>query len=69
MLEGQAATYGGDDPEGYLRTLLETAPQGERARFIRADEIAAAVAFLASTEATPITGACIPIDWGTTAGY
>ena len=69
MLAGQAATYGDGDPEGYLRTLLDTAPQGERARFIRSDEIAAAVAFLASPEAAPITGVCLPVDWGTTAGY
>ena len=69
MLAGQAATYGGSDPEGYLRRLLDTAPQGERARFIRSDEIAAAVAFLASADAAPITGVCLPVDWGTTAGY
>ena len=69
MLQGQAATYGGDDPQGYLRALLDTVPQGDRARFIRADEIAAAVAFLASSEAEPITGVCLPVDWGVTAGY
>ena len=69
MLRGQAATYGGDDPDAYLRTLLDTVPQGDRARFIRADEIAAAVAFLASPEAKPITGICLPVDWGATAGY
>jgi len=69
MLRGQAATYGDDDPDAYLRTLLDTVPQGDRARFIRADEIAAAVAFLASSEAEPITGVCLPVDWGVTAGY
>ena len=69
MLQGQATTYGGDDPKAYLRTLLDTVPQGDRARFIRADEIAAAVAFLASSEAEPITGVCLPVDWGVTAGY
>jgi len=69
MLQGQAATYGGQDPQGYLRTLLDTVPQGDRARFIRTDEIAAAVAFLASPEAAPITGVCLPVDWGVTAGY
>jgi NAD(P)-dependent dehydrogenase (short-subunit alcohol dehydrogenase family) len=69
MLRGQAATYGGEDPDGYLRALLDTVPQGDRARFIRADEIASAVAFLASAEAEPITGVCLPVDWGVTAGY
>lgn len=69
MLQGQATAYGGEDPQRYLRTLLDTVPQGDRARFIRADEIAAAVAFLASSEAEPITGVCLPVDWGVTAGY
>lgn len=69
MLAGQASVYGGEDPQAYLRTLLQTVPQGDRARFIRADEIASAVAFLASAEAEPITGVCLPVDWGVTAGY
>jgi NAD(P)-dependent dehydrogenase (short-subunit alcohol dehydrogenase family) len=69
MLEGQARDYGGADREGYLRALLEKYPQGERARFIRPDEVAALVVYLASPEAAPITGACIAIDFGSTAGY
>ena len=69
MLAGQARDHGGGDPEGYLSALLATLPQRDRARFIRPDEIAALVVFLASSEATPITGACIPIEWGVTAGY
>ncbi len=69
MLEGQARDFGGDDPEGYLRALLDKYPQKERARFIRPSEVAALIAFLASAEAAPITGACIPIDFGSTAGY
>ena len=68
MLAGQARDYGGDDPAGYLAALLGRYPQRERARFIRPDEIAALVAFLCSPEAAPITGACIPIDFGSTAG-
>jgi hypothetical protein len=31
--------------------------------------VAALVAFLASSEAAPITAACIPIEFGLTAGY
>ncbi|MGZ4108193.1 MAG: SDR family NAD(P)-dependent oxidoreductase [Actinomycetota bacterium] len=69
MLEGQARDFGGDDPKGYLDALLAKYPQGERSRFIRPEEIAALVAYLASPEAAPITGACIPIDFGSTAGY
>ena len=42
MLAGQARDYGGGDEAGYLAALKATLPQGERARFIRADEIAAA---------------------------
>lgn len=68
MLRGQAAAA--PDPEAYLARLLATMPQGgERARFIRAEEVAALVRFLASPDAEPITGACIPLDWGVTAGY
>jgi NAD(P)-dependent dehydrogenase (short-subunit alcohol dehydrogenase family) len=68
MLEGQARDFGGGDPEGYLEALLETYPQGERSRFIRPEEVAALIAYLASAEAAPITGANVPIDFGSTAG-
>lgn len=69
MLAGQARDFGGGDEAGYLRALLDTLPQGEHARFIRADEIASVVAFLASAEAEPITGVAMPVEWGVTAGY
>jgi NAD(P)-dependent dehydrogenase (short-subunit alcohol dehydrogenase family) len=69
MLAGQARDFGGGDPDGYLAKLLANYPQKERARFIRPDEIAALIVYLASPEAAPITGACIPIDFGSTAGY
>ena len=69
MLAGQARDYGGGDEAGYLAALKATLPQGEHARFIRADEIASAVAFLASDQAAPITGVCLPVEWGVTAGY
>ena len=69
MLEGQARHFGGGDPEGYLRALLDKYPQKERARFIEPREIAALIAYLASPEAAPITGANIAIDFGSTAGY
>lgn len=68
MLRGQADAS--PDPDAYLARLRATLPQGEeQARFITADEVAALIAFLASPAATPITGACLPMDWGVTAGY
>jgi NAD(P)-dependent dehydrogenase (short-subunit alcohol dehydrogenase family) len=69
MLQYQADTYGGGDPEGYFDRLLTSYPQGEKARFITPDEVAELVFFLASPAAAPITGANISIDFGTSAGY
>jgi NAD(P)-dependent dehydrogenase (short-subunit alcohol dehydrogenase family) len=69
MLAGQARDYGGGDEQGYLDTLLAKYPAAQRARFDRPEEVAALVAFLASSEAAPITAACIPIEFGLTAGY
>ena len=69
MLAGQARDFGGGDEAGYLAGLKATLPQGDRARFIRPDEIATVVAFLASAEAAPVTGVCMPVEWGVTAGY
>ena len=68
MIAHQAATFGGGDPDGYLRGLLSAYPQ-KPPRFIRPDEVAELIAFLASERATPITGAAISIDFGLTAGY
>jgi NAD(P)-dependent dehydrogenase (short-subunit alcohol dehydrogenase family) len=68
MIEFQAATYGGGDPEGYKRKLLALYPQGARARFVTAEEVAAFILFLCSPEAAPITAACLPMDFGLTAG-
>jgi NAD(P)-dependent dehydrogenase (short-subunit alcohol dehydrogenase family) len=69
MLAGQARDFGAGDPDGYLAALLASYPQKDRARFIRPDEVAALIVYLASPEAAPITGACVPIDFGSTAGY
>jgi NAD(P)-dependent dehydrogenase (short-subunit alcohol dehydrogenase family) len=69
MLAGQARDFGGGDEQGYLDELLSKYPAGARARFVRPEEVAALVAFLAGPEAAPITAACIPIEFGTTAGY
>lgn len=68
MLAYQAERYGVGDPDGYLRALLANYPTGPRARFIRPDEVAELIWFLASPKAEPITGANVAIDFGATAG-
>jgi NAD(P)-dependent dehydrogenase (short-subunit alcohol dehydrogenase family) len=52
------------DPEGFLAMLIAGHPIG---RIGLAGEIASAVAFLASDEASFITGAILPVDGGYTA--
>jgi len=69
MLHYQADTYGHGDPDGYFKRLLASYAQGARARFIRPDEVAELVCYLAGEKAAPITGALLTIDFGTSAGY
>jgi len=69
MLEGQARDFGGGDEAGYFKKLLSNYAQGDNARFITPQEVAELIFYLASPLAAPITGACISIDFGTTAGY
>ncbi len=68
MLAGQAANFGGDDPDGYLQELLSAYPQGESARFVKPAEVAGLIWFLAQKEAEAITGANLSIDFGLSAG-
>lgn len=68
MLRFQAERYGGGDPEAYRRSLLARYPQGDRARFIRAGEVADLVYYLCSPAAAAITGADFAIDQGYSAG-
>lgn len=69
MIHGQARDYGNGDPEEYFKNLLSHYPQEGNARFIKSEEIAELIYYLASPLAAPITGAAISIDFGTTAGY
>jgi NAD(P)-dependent dehydrogenase (short-subunit alcohol dehydrogenase family) len=68
MLSFQAATFGGGDEAGYYQRLLDAYPQNEKARFIEPEEVSELIWFLAQPAATPITGACLSIDFGLTAG-
>ena len=68
MIRYQAETFGGGDPEGYVKNLLAEYPQGDAARLIQPDEVAELVWFLAQPAAAPITGANLSIDFGLSAG-
>jgi NAD(P)-dependent dehydrogenase (short-subunit alcohol dehydrogenase family) len=69
MLAGQARDYGGGDEDGYYNDLLKKYPAGKHARFIKPEEVAECVYFLASPKVEPITSHTLSIDWGLTAGY
>jgi NAD(P)-dependent dehydrogenase (short-subunit alcohol dehydrogenase family) len=54
------------DPEGDLRQRLRRIPAG---RLVEPAEVAAAIAFLASSDASGITGASLAVDNGILAGW
>lgn len=66
MLQQAMRTYGAKDPEGYRGRLLERYPLR---RFAGPSEVARCILFLASTRLPPLTGVCLPLDQGLTAGY
>jgi NAD(P)-dependent dehydrogenase (short-subunit alcohol dehydrogenase family) len=69
MLEKACHEYGSGDRETYYKSLLSHYPQGEKSRFTQPSEVAEAIAFLASPSVQAITGACLSVDFGLTAGY
>jgi NAD(P)-dependent dehydrogenase (short-subunit alcohol dehydrogenase family) len=56
--------HGADDLDAFRRGFVQGVPLG---RYAEPHEIAAAVAFLASREASFMTGAAVPVDGGDTA--
>jgi NAD(P)-dependent dehydrogenase (short-subunit alcohol dehydrogenase family) len=68
MLSFQATTFGGGDEAAYYQRLLDAYPQKDKARFIKPEEVAELIWFMAQPPATPMTGACVSIDFGLTAG-
>ena len=50
-----------DDPDAGARFLRESVPM---ARLGTADEVAATIAYLASDDASYVTGAALPVDGG-----
>jgi NAD(P)-dependent dehydrogenase (short-subunit alcohol dehydrogenase family) len=69
MLEKACRDYGDGDREAYYNSLLAHYPRGEKGRFTQPQEVAEAILFLASPKVQAITGACLSIDFGITAGY
>lgn len=69
MLEKAYRDYGEGDREAYYKALLSHYPQGEKSRFTKPREVAEAICFLASPSVQAITGACLSVDYGLTAGY
>ena len=69
MLRYQAETFGNGDPAGYYANLRKRYPQGERTRFIQAEEVAELVYMAASPRLGALTGAALPFDFGLSAGY
>jgi NAD(P)-dependent dehydrogenase (short-subunit alcohol dehydrogenase family) len=68
MLHAQARDFGGDNPAAYLEATLKPYPQGDKARFIAAEEVAELIWYLAQDRAAPITGANLSIDFGISVG-
>lgn len=67
MLMHEAETSG-KDPQEHLAENLATYPQGARARYIEPAEVANVIWFVASDNAAMMTGAAVPMDFGTSAG-
>lgn len=70
MLDQDVVEYGYASREDYEKELCDIYPQKENARFVRPDEVAEAVLYLADNKkAGAVTGTEIMVDFGITAGY
>lgn len=70
MLDIDFAQSGFPTREMYDEHMHSLYPQGEHARYIKAEEVAQCIMFLADKEKVEaITGACMMVDFGITAGY
>jgi len=70
MMEKALIDYGQGDSNTYYKELLKEYPQkADHARFTTPEEVAESIYFLSKPEVEAITGACLPIDFGLTAGY
>lgn len=70
MLDQDVIEYGFESREDYEKALCDIYPQKENARFVRPDEVAEAVFYLADNKkAGAVTGIEIMVDFGITAGY
>jgi len=68
MLDAAMEKSGMDSRE-YIEELLDVYPERPGRRFTRPEEVARCILFLASGKVEAITGACLSIDFGLTAGY
>ncbi|MEN1762281.1 SDR family oxidoreductase [Anoxynatronum sibiricum] len=69
MLEKAFQESDFDDRHDYEASLLAHYPLGDRARFTQPEEVAEAIFFLASNRVKAMTGTCLSVDFGLTAGY
>ncbi len=72
MLDKAAAEYTaatGKNRNEYMQELLSLYPERPNRRFTKAEEVAQSILFLSSAKVEAITGACLSIDFGLTAGY
>lgn len=65
----KAQAESGEEAESYREGLLSVYPERPGRRFTLPEEVARCVVFLASPEIEAVTGACLPVDFGLTAGY
>jgi NAD(P)-dependent dehydrogenase (short-subunit alcohol dehydrogenase family) len=69
MLDRAVEEHGGGQNDKYIEQLLEIYPERPGRRFTKPEEVARSILFLASGSVEAITGACLSIDFGLTAGY